>query len=59
MDLIVTGRIRTALPALVEGLRRAQEKADPAVSRALLTRVQDAAPAPEAMVRLVHFFAGA
>jgi hypothetical protein len=52
MDLIVTGRIQSALPALGEGLRRAQGAAGPAASRALLSRIRGAAPTPETVARL-------
>lgn len=52
MDLIITGRIGAALPALARGLDRARHSAPRSVSRSLLDRIDVAGPSPAAVARL-------
>ncbi len=50
MDLTIAGRLRSAMPGLVDGIRKASET--PAGSKVLLTRVMDAAPPAEVLAKL-------
>jgi hypothetical protein len=50
MDLTIAGRLRTVMPGLVAGLRKASET--PAGPRVLLDRAAHAAPTPEALAKV-------